>query len=41
MARFSGTAPDREFRWGPKLAFGGLVVSLFVLIPMMNPQCGS
>jgi hypothetical protein len=38
MTRFSG--PRLDFRWGQKLAYGGVVLSFLVLIQLVTRVCG-
>src|SRR5271165_4550892 len=40
MSRVSGPRTDRDIRWGPKLAYGGLVLSFLVLIQLVTRVCG-
>jgi len=40
MGRVAGPRPDQQIRWGPKLAYGGLVLSFLVLIRLVTRVCG-
>jgi hypothetical protein len=40
MSRIAGHRTDGDIRWGPKLAYGGLVFSFLVLIRLVSRVCG-